>query len=103
VSQLSSTTHEIAFGCIPTEGVLCYRGISHLLKKNEKEISPEIMMLIDMLEEKYTFMDLLEHLPVMSRVSVFFSDESLPSMIQDTALIVKSVQIQGHTGYLGIL
>lgn len=62
-----------------------------------------MFQVIKCLENKHQFIDLLEWLDISTRVSAFIGEESVIPELESSTMIVKKIEINGYTGYLGIL
>ena len=103
VARLSDITGEVVFACVPCDGILCYLGLANLLEIHSYESYDDILAIVKILENKYSFIQILEHLHIPSRVSVFIGNEVLPESIEKSVIIAKRIEIKGKVGYLGIL
>lgn len=59
--------------------------------------------MIDILENKSLFLNLLNQLETSRKVSVFLGDENLSPALGNSALLVKRISIQGEEAYIGML
>lgn len=71
VERLTHTTHEVTFAAIPSEGVLTYLGLTHLLENLKEEQKADAYHIIRFLESKKIFLHTLEQLSISPKVSVF--------------------------------
>lgn len=62
-----------------------------------------MFQVIKCLENKYQFIDFLEGLDISTRVSAFIGEESVIPELESSTMIVKKIEVNGYTGYLGIL
>ncbi len=103
VSRLTKISGEITFACIPSLGTSYYLGLSNYLERHHGALGEEMYQVIKCLENKHQFIDYLQSLDVGTRVSVFIGEESVLPELESSTMIVKRVEINGYTGYLGIL
>ncbi len=103
VANLTKTTQEITFGCIPTLGANYYLGLTNYLEKNTQLLGQEIYNVIKVLENKHHFIDLLRDLDVGRKVSVFIGEENIIPELESSAMIVKKIIIEGEDAYIGML
>ena len=55
------------------------------------------------LENKHEFISLLADLDISPRVSAFIGEENIIPELESSTMIVKKIELDGYTGYLGIL
>ncbi|MFZ4460995.1 MAG: hypothetical protein ACOYN2_00105 [Patescibacteria group bacterium] len=103
VAKLTKITREITFGCIPTLGANYYLGLTSFLEKNTPLLGAEAYNVINVLENKHHFIDLLKTLEVSRRVSVFLGEENIIPELETSAMIVKKINLEGHDAYIGML
>jgi transcriptional regulator of heat shock response len=103
VTKCTNATSEITFGCIPSQGVNYYRGLTHYLQKNPVQLGNDAYNVIQILENKSLFLNLLDHLETSRKVSVFLGDENLIPELAQSALLVKRITIRGEEAYIGML
>lgn len=103
VARLTKITGEITFACIPSLGTSYYLWLSNYLERHHGALGEEMFQVIKCLENKYQFIDLLEWLDISTRVSVFIGEESVIPELESSTMIAKKIEINGYTGYLGIL
>lgn len=103
VSRLTKITGEITFACIPSLGTSYYLGLSNYLERHHGALGEEMFQVIKCLENKYQFIDFLEGLDISTRVSAFIGEESVIPELESSTMIVKKIEVNGYTGYLGIL
>ncbi|MDD2745759.1 MAG: hypothetical protein PHU93_04435 [Candidatus Gracilibacteria bacterium] len=103
VAKCAKATSEITFGCIPSQGVNYYLGLGSYLQKNTLQLGNEVYQVIDILENKSLFLNLLNQLETSRKVSVFLGDENLSPALGNSALLVKRISIQGEEAYIGML
>lgn len=103
VSRLTKITGEITFACIPSLGTSYYLGLSNYLERHHGALGEEMFQVIKCLENKYQFIDFLEGLDISARVSAFIGEESVIPELESSTMIVKKIEVNGYTGYLGIL
>lgn len=103
VERLTNTTHEVTFACIPSEWVLTYLGITHLLENLSESQKQDAYHIIRFLENKKTVINTLEFLDISSKVSVFIGEEHIGWDLKNSTIIVKKITLNGHVGYIGII
>jgi transcriptional regulator of heat shock response len=103
VARLTKTTKEITFACIPSLGTSYYLGLSNYLERHHGALGEEMYQVIKCLENKHQFIDFLEWLDISPRVSAFIGEESIIPELESSTMIVKKIEVNGYTGYLGIL
>jgi transcriptional regulator of heat shock response len=103
VSRLTKITWEITFACIPSLGTSYYLGLSNYLERHHGTLGEEMFQVIKCLENKHQFIDFLEWLDISTRVSAFIGEESVIPELESSTMIVKKIEVNGYTGYLGIL
>ncbi len=103
VSRLTKISGEITFACIPSLGTSYYLGLSNYLERHHGALGEEMYQVIKCLENKHQFIDYLQSLDIGTRVSVFIGEESVLPELESSTMIVKRVEINWYTGYLGIL
>ena len=103
VSGLTKTTKEITFACVPDQAKSYYLGLSNFLQKNLPILGDETYNVIRVLENKYNFIDLLQDLDISPKVSVFIGEENIIPDLESCTMIVKKIDLEGVSGYLGIL
>jgi transcriptional regulator of heat shock response len=62
-----------------------------------------MFQVIKFLENKHQFITLLEWLDISSRVSAFIWEENVIPELESSTMIVKKIEVNGYSGYLGIL
>lgn len=103
VARLTKITWEITFACIPSLGTSYYLWLSNYLERHHGTLWEEMFQVIKCLENKHQFIDLLEWLDISTRVSAFIGEESVIPELESSTMIVKKIEVNGYTGYLGIL
>lgn len=103
VARLTKITWEITFACIPSLGTSYYLWLSNYLERHHGTLGEEMFQVIKCLENKHQFIDLLEWLDISTRVSAFIGEESVIPELESSTMIVKKIEVNGYTGYLGIL
>lgn len=95
--KCAKATSEITFG-LPLSSLT-----GSYLQKNTLQLGNEVYQVIDILENKSLFLNLLNQLETSRKVSVFLGDENLSPALGNSALLVKRISIQGrkHIGMLG--
>ena len=103
VSRLTKITGEITFACIPALGASYYVGLSNYIDRNKWVIGYEVYQVIKTLENKHEFIAFLDSLDIGPRVSAFIGNENILPELESSTMIVKRIELDGYTGYLGIL
>lgn len=100
VANLTKATKEITFGCIPSLGANYYLGLTNYLQKNTALLGGDVYNVIQVLENKHHFIDLLQNLEVNRRVSVFLGEENIIPELESSAMMVKKITIEGQDAYI---
>jgi transcriptional regulator of heat shock response len=58
---------------------------------------------IKCLENKHQFLDVLGGLDIGNKVSAFIGEENIIPELETSTMIVKKIEVNGYSGYLGIL
>lgn len=103
VFELAKNTGEIAFFMIPEKHIGEYSGVATFLKKNHKKLGNDIYSIIEMLEDKISFMNFISEFPLQQHVQVFIGEENILPYLKDYSIILKTLQIDGERAYIGIL
>ncbi len=103
VSRLTKITGEITFACIPALGASYYVWLSNYIDRNKWVIGYEVYQVIKTLENKHEFIAFLDSLDIGPRVSAFIGNENILPELESSTMIVKRIELDGYTGYLGIL
>ncbi len=103
VSRLTKITGEITFACIPALGASYYVWLSNYIDRNKWVIGYEVYQVIKTLENKHEFISFLEWLDISTRVSAFIGNENILPELESSTMIVKRIELDGYSGYLGIL
>ena len=103
VARLTKITGEITFACIPSLGASYYLGLSSYIERHKWLIGEEKYQIIRCLENRHEFISLLEGLDITTKISVFIGEENIIPELETSTMIVKQIEINGYTGYLGIL
>lgn len=103
VARLTKITGEITFACIPILGSSYYLWLSNYLERHHGILWEEMFQVIKFLENKYQFITLLDWLDISSRVSAFIWEENVIPELESSTMIVKKIEVNGYSGYLGIL
>ncbi len=103
VKLLSQATANVSFATIPGSRTF-YLGISNILKQPEFADDPRrASQVVEVLEEGEHFTKTLEGLDLDDSTRIFIGEENLLKQIDSCGLIVTTYEIEGHTGYIGIL
>ena len=103
VSRLTKITGEITFACIPSLGTSYYLGLSNYLERHKWLLGEDMYQVVRCLENKHEFISLLADLDISPRVSAFIGEENIIPELESSTMIVKKIELDGYTGYLGIL
>lgn len=103
VARLTKITKEITFATIPSLGTSYYLGLSNYLERHHGSLGEEMFQVIKCLENKHQFIDILQDLDISPRVSAFIGEENIIPELESSTMIVKKIEVNGYTGYLGIL
>ncbi len=103
VARLTKITGEITFACIPALDTSYYLGLSNYLERHKSLLWEDKYQIIKCLENKHEFISLLGGLDIWPRVSAFIGEENIIPELETSTMIVKRIQIDGYSGYLGIL
>ncbi len=103
VARLTKITGEITFACIPSLWTSYYLGLSNYLERHHGTLGEDMFQVIKYLENKHQFIDFLESLDIGSRVSAFIGEESVIPELESSTMIVKKIEVNGYSWYLGIL
>lgn len=103
VERLTHITHEVTFAAIPSDGVLTYLGLTHLLEHMKEEEKNDVYHIVRFLESKKFFLQMLEDLNISPKVSVFIGDEHIGGDLKNSTIIVKKISLNGYDGYLWII
>lgn len=103
VDRLVGITKEVTFACVPSQGALCYLGITHLLENLQEGQGIDAYNIVKFLESKRFFIDTLQSLHISSKVAVFIGDEHIGGDLKNTTIIVKKFSLNGFDGYIGII
>lgn len=102
IARLTEVTGEITFATIPSLRISKHLWLSRYLQKHE-EIGEDFMHIVALLEDKTAFIKMLSGLEINNRVSILIGEENPHPLLQNSSLIVKSIKLDGYTGYLGII
>lgn len=102
--ELAKTTWEIAFFVVPDRHISQYAGVTNFLKTNRERLWESIYSIIDMFEDKFSFMKFIESLPINNPgANIFIGEENILPFLADYTLIIKPVQIDGDLAYVWVL
>jgi len=103
VKLLSQATLNVSFATIPGSRTF-YLGISNILKQPEFADDPKrASQVVEVLEEGAHFAKTLEKLDLDESAKIFIGEENLLKQIDSCGLIISTYEIEGHSGYIGIL
>jgi len=102
-SELAKNTWEIAFLGFPEKNILIYSWIANFLRKNHKKMWDSIYPIIDMLEDKHSFLKFISSHNLNLWVNVFIGDENILPYLKDFTLIIKPIHINWELGYIWII
>lgn len=103
VERLTVATREVTFACIPSEWILSYLWISHLIKDISKKNTSDIETIVQLLESKKVFIDMLTGMNITSKVGVFIGEDNNSLGLKNISLIIKKAEIHGKESYIGII
>ena len=103
VKELADITNEISFLIIPNKNILEYSGITKFLRKNHKKMWDNIYPIIDMLEDKFNFINFIKNLKINLWVNVFIWEENIISYLKDFSIILKPIQINWEIWYIWLI
>lgn len=103
VERITNITHEVTFACIPSEGALCYLGITHLLENAQQWQWSDVYHIVKFLESKKIFMHILDQLQISPKVSVYIGDEHIGWNLKNSTIIAKKITLNWHIGYIWII
>jgi transcriptional regulator of heat shock response len=103
VMKITKHTGDISFGCFPSAGNITYVGMASFLQKNGVAMGQKALSVIELLEDRTNFLQLLQGLDINRKVSVFFGEADMLPGFASCAMIVKQVTLDNQQGYLGIL
>ena len=103
VERVTNATHEVTFACVPSQGVLTYLGLTHLLERATKGEGEDVYHIVRFLENKKLVMDTLLGLDISPKVSVFIGDEHIGGDLAHSSIVVKKITLGEHVGYLGMI
>jgi transcriptional regulator of heat shock response len=103
VASLTKATKEITFWCIPALGANYYLWLTNYLQKNSVFLGGEVYNVIQVLENKHHFIDLVQNLEVTRKVSVFLGEENIIPELESSAMMIKKITIEGEDAYIGML
>jgi transcriptional regulator of heat shock response len=101
--DLSQNTWEISFCLIPDRSIYVYSWIASFLEKNYKHIGYELFQIIKIVEDKNSFWNFIQKLPLNPWVNVFIWEENIIPFLKNYTIIVKKVKIAGEFSYLWII
>lgn len=101
--HLAKTTKEISFFIVPKRNICEYCWLSNFLTKNYNNLWENIYCILDMLEDKFSFIEFIESFPLQNRVNVFIWEENILSFLKDYTIILKPVIISWEVWYVWII
>lgn len=103
ISSISSINSEIIFAIDVNKGFLNYVWISNFLRKNKNILQDEAYDLIDILENKESFIDFIKNLKInFNTPSIFIWDE-WDVWFKKCAIIVKPIILNSELCYIWII
>ncbi len=103
-SLLARTCSNVSFATIPHKHQAYYLGLSNMLKSPEFHQSMEAYTVVQVLEDRDRFLELLEGLEIDRNIQVFIGEENAIEEIQSCSLIATTFNNpQLGEGIIGIL
>jgi transcriptional regulator of heat shock response len=104
VTILSQAIPNVGFATIPQNKRTFYLGLSNMLKQPEFLEHPlQASQVVEVLEEGTDLLATLEALEIKNEPRIFIGQENLLPKIESCSLIVTQYEIDGFTGYIGLL
>jgi len=104
VNLLSRATSCASFATVPDNKRTFYLGLSNVLKQPEFIANPlNACHVLEVFEHSDNFINTLKSLNVGNEIKAFIGEENILPQIQSCSIIVTTYEINGFTGYLGIL
>jgi len=103
VDIISKTTKNISFATLPWRDESYYLGISHILKNIEFQDNVFASTIVEILEDKDRFVQLLSGLPITHDVQAFIGEENAIPGIKSCTMLVTMYECGTYRGAVGIL
>ena len=101
--ELSQNTKEIAFFISQEKHIWQYNWIASFLRRNHKMLWDSIYSIIQILEDKFSFIKFIESFPIWEWVNVFIWEENILPYLKDYTIIVKPLNIDWEIAYIWII
>ncbi len=102
-TELAKNTKEISFLILPEKNIFEYSWITNFLRKNYQKMWDNIYPIIDMLEDKFSFIEFIKNLKLDYWVNIFIWEENIIDYLKDYSLIIKPIYINWEIWYVWIL
>ncbi len=102
-AELAKNTKEISFLILPEKNIFEYSWITNFLRKNHQKMWDNIYPIIDMLEDKFSFIEFIKNLKLDFWVNIFIWEENIIEYLKDYSLIIKPIYINWEIWYIWIL
>ncbi len=103
VSILARLSNCLSFATLPWKNEAYYLGIANVLKRPEFQDTLMASTVIEMLEDKDQFLELLAGLQIDHQVRAYIGEENAIPGIQSCTLLVTLYKIGSYVGAIGIL
>lgn len=103
VYNLAKNTKEIAFFVLPEKKVCEFSWVAQFLERTHKRLGDDIFHLLRMLEDKPNFSNFIESFSTRGGVNIYIGEENILPYLKDYTIILKPIEIDGNTGYIGII
>lgn len=103
VSVLARLSNCLSFATLPWKNEAYYLGIANVLKRPEFQDSLKASTVIEILEDKDRFLELLESLQIDRNIRAYIGEENAIPGIQSCTMLVTMYQVGSFIGAIGIL
>lgn len=104
VNLLAKATNNVSFATVPDNERTFFLGLANVLKQPEfASNSIKASRVIEVLENNDNFINLLNSLDISTQARAFIGEENAIEEIQSCSIIVCKYEIEGYTGFFGIL
>ena len=103
VSLMSNISTCIAFATLPWMSEAYYLGLTHVLRKKEFQDSVKASTIVEVLEDKDRFIELLLHLNIDRSIRAYIGEENALPGIGSCSMLVTLYEIGSYRGAIGIL
>lgn len=103
VFKLAKNTKEIAFFVLPEKHVVEFSGVATFLERNHARLGDDTFKLLKMLEDKPSFSNFIDGFPKQDGVNIYIGEENFLPYLKDYTIILKPIEIDGASGYIGII